>query len=403
MAASVSAWSKPGAWALDAEEHDAAVAVGNALDVSSLAAESQQQQHDFPSLAAAAASKTSKKKKKPQPVSLAEFTSGKPVSYGAGGRGLSSAAFAPDEHLALPTGPRERSAEELERSSSRGFGYSYGSRGRTNGEEANPDRWGAGRVSDEPRRGGFGGFNRDLEPSRADEIDDWGAAKKSSVPERRERVGGGRGALFESHSRADESDSWISTKSAAPPRAGSGGGFVGSRERMGGFDMLNKKGSNGGRDDSDTWARNKDFTAADAWKREEDVSNGGRRRLVLQPRSLPLSNGDNVKPVQGEKNLESPEKKSRASNPFGAARPREEVLAEKGQDWKEIEEKLEFTKIRDAQRESVSVSKKGFGTSNGSTDSENSWRKPLTTETSPRNDKAENTVPETEAPTADGF
>ncbi|XP_042412451.1 eukaryotic translation initiation factor 4B3-like [Zingiber officinale] len=393
MAASVSAWLKPGGWALDAEEHDAALAVGNDLNVSSLELEPQQQ--DFPSLATAAASKTSKKKKKPQPVSLAEFTSGKPVSYGAGRRALSSAALTPDELLALPTGPRERSAEELERSSSRGFGYSYGSRDRTNGEETNPDRWGASRVSDEPRRGGFGGFNRDLEPSRADEIDDWGASKKSSVPERRERVGGGKGPLFESHSRADESDNWTSTKSAAPPRAaGGGGGFVGSRDRMSGFDMLNKDESTGGRADSDTWGRKKDFTTADAWKKEEDVSNGPRRRLVLQPRSLPLSNGDNIKPVQGETHIVSPEKKSRASNPFGAARPREEVLAEKGQDWKEIEEKLEFTKIRDAQCESVSVSKKGFGTSNGSTDSENSWRKPLTTETSPRNDKAENTVPE---------
>ncbi|VFQ78389.1 unnamed protein product [Cuscuta campestris] len=64
--------------------------------------------------------------------------------------------------------------------------------------------------------------------------------------------------------------------------------------------------------------------------------------------------------------------KPKGSNPFGEARPREEVLKEKGQDWKEIEQKLESMKMKD-------VGKKSFGSSNGRTSpediTERSWRK----------------------------
>ncbi|CAD5176241.1 unnamed protein product [Musa acuminata subsp. malaccensis] len=397
MAASVSAWAKPGAWALDAEEHEATMTKG---DENASSETAQQQQDDFPSLAA---SKTPKKKKKAQAVSLAQFTTGRPVSHGAAGRvSSSSKGLTSDELLLLPTGPRERSAEELERSSARGFGYAYGARGRASGEDTNPTRWGSSRVSDEPRRGGFegsgGGSNRDLEPSRADEIDDWGAAKKSFVPQRRERGGGG-GGFFESQSRADESDSWISSKSvAAPPdgrRIGAGSGFDGPRSRMDGFEMFNKEGSNGGRADSESWGRKKDFTDSETWKRDEERSSGGRRRLVLQHRSLPLSNANTGEQALGEQEKESTEKKSRGSNPFGGARPREDVLAEKGQDWKKIDEKLEAMKIHNA-----SLEKTSFGVTNGTRRSpenhtDGAWRKPETAEASPlREDKIESTVPE---------
>lgn len=76
--------------------------------------------------------------------------------------------------------------------------------------------------------------------------------------------------------------------------------------------------------------------------------------------------------------------KAKGPNPFGWARPREEVLAEKGQDWKKIDEQLESMKIKEA----VVVDKKdGFGKSvSGSGNgraaalpddrSERSWRKP---------------------------
>ncbi|CAA3008159.1 eukaryotic translation initiation factor 4B3-like [Olea europaea subsp. europaea] len=39
--------------------------------------------------------------------------------------------------------------------------------------------------------------------------------------------------------------------------------------------------------------------------------------------------------------------KSKGNNPFGEARPSEDVFKEKEQDWKEIEEKLETTKIKE--------------------------------------------------------
>jgi Plant specific eukaryotic initiation factor 4B len=71
--------------------------------------------------------------------------------------------------------------------------------------------------------------------------------------------------------------------------------------------------------------------------------------------------------------------KGSGSNPFGAARPREEVLAEKGQDWRELEEKLQLAKIGE---EKPSFSKKTIGTGNGTTGTsedrtEQAWRKPV--------------------------
>ncbi|KAM0950347.1 putative plant specific eukaryotic initiation factor 4B [Dioscorea sansibarensis] len=349
--AAVSAWAKPGAWAAAVEEEEKEKGYDSA--------DSSKNASEFPSLAAAAATKTSKKKKA-QPVSLAEFTTGQAVSYGSGNRSVSR-GLSSDEVLQLPTGPRERTAEELERASSRGFGNSsYGNRGGPR-DEANP-RWGSGsgssRVSDEPRRNGFGGggggSNRDLGPSRADEVDDWGAGKRSiGAPERRRESG-----FFDSQSRADESESWVSNKTAPPLSNGrkiNGSGFDGPRERRGGFDAYGKGESNG-RADSDIWG-----------KKKEETSSGGRPRIVLQPRTLPLVNESSGDPPV----------KSKGENPFGAARPREEVLAEKGQDWKKIDEKLELTKIREAPQEGKIFGRKGSRNGNGALEdrAERSWRK----------------------------
>ncbi|RZR83296.1 hypothetical protein BHM03_00009892 [Ensete ventricosum] len=395
---SVSVWAKPSAWALGAEEHESAMAVAKDRNNDVFSSVVSQQQ-DFPSLAVAASS-ASKKKKKAQALTLAEFTTGKPVSHGAGGRrplSSSSKGLTRDELLLLPTGPRERSAEELQGSSSRGFGYSSygGSRDRAfvSGEDSGPTRWGSSRDSDDPRRDGFGGAgggsNGDLLPSRADEIDDWGAAKKSVALERREWGGGG--SFFDSQSRADESDRWTSSKSTAPPAegrriGGAGGGFDGPRERSGGFEMFKREGSNSGGADPETWGRKKDFGDSDTWRREDETGSGGRRRVVLQPRSLPLSNGEQAQGKQAEGS--TTEKKSRGSNPFGQARPREEVLADKGQDWKQIDEKLEASKIQDAQLER-SFDRRGFGVDNGTARSpENgtngAWRRPDTAQASQR-------------------
>nr|DAD48626.1 TPA_asm: hypothetical protein HUJ06_018563 [Nelumbo nucifera] len=86
----------------------------------------------------------------------------------------------------LSTGPCEHTAEELECASSHGF-RSYGSgclhengcgSRYSNGDDALNPRWGSSRVSNEPRKNRS--FYRELAPSRSDEIDDWGAAKKTS-------------------------------------------------------------------------------------------------------------------------------------------------------------------------------------------------------------------------------
>ena len=75
--------------------------------------------------------------------------------------------------------------------------------------------------------------------------------------------------------------------------------------------------------------------------------------------------------------------KPKGVNPFGEARPREQVLAEKGQDWKKIDEQLESVKIKEASG-GDGFGKRGFGSSNGGggratlpeSRTERSWRKP---------------------------
>lgn len=369
----MSAWAKPGAWALDCEEHEAELVPQKIDDFHSNANANANAKAnasgDYPTLAAAAATKT--KKKKGQTLSLQDFT-----AYGTTAKQPPSQAnkgLTPDELLSLPTGPRQRSAEELERS--KGF-RSYGTR------------------DEQPRR--QRDSNRDFAPpSRADEIDDWGAAKKFTAPnsfERRERREGGGGFFSDSQSRADEVDNWASSKTFVPSegrrnerrgvfdsngsggadsdnwakrkeeegrKIGSlGGSFDSLRERRGGsFESSN----GGGSVDSDNWGK----------KREES---GGRPRLNLQPRTLPLGDGQQ----QNNESLVKP----KGTSPFGEARPREEVLKEKGQDWKEIEEKLESEKIKETGEERPpAFGKRGFGSGNwrGSLQEdriERAWRKP---------------------------
>ncbi|KAI3447957.1 hypothetical protein Pfo_004622 [Paulownia fortunei] len=335
MAATVSAWGKPGAWALDSEENDAELLQQHKEDSSvDKGLSNGGETAEFPSLSAAATTKT--KKKKPQALSLQEFSAygvAKPAA--ARPKGLT-----PDEILLLPTGPRQRSAEELDRNKLGGGFRSYGS----------------GPKDEQPRR--QGSFNRDSDrefaPSRADETDDWGAGKKLSVNngfDRRER--GERGSFFgDSQSRADEVDNWASNKSFVPsePRR---------YEKRGGFGL---ESSNGGADSSN-WVKRKEEDGrkiggafdslrerrggfesngvdSESWGRKREEGSGGSRpRLSLQPRTLPVS--------EGEKSESANVVKPKGSSPFGEARPREEVLKEKGQDWKEIEEKLESMKIKE--------------------------------------------------------
>ncbi|XP_024032468.1 eukaryotic translation initiation factor 4B3, partial [Morus notabilis] len=241
------------------------------------------------------------------------------------------------------------------------------------GDESSKSRWG----SDRSGGGGFGReANRDLGPSRADEVDNWATSKKPSVAgngfERRDRD---RGGFFDSQSKADESESWVANKSFTPSegrRFGMSGGF--DRERRGGGGGAGFT-SNGGGADSDFWGKKKEDSNGGG-----TVNESGRPRLNLQPRTLPIS----IVTSPGSGPAASTAK-PKGSNPFGEARPREEVLAEKGQDWKKIDEQLDSMKIKEVGEKAEggsSFGNRSFGIGNGrsSDHTEMSWRKPDTTE-----------------------
>ncbi|KAG6413302.1 hypothetical protein SASPL_126011 [Salvia splendens] len=165
MAATVkTAWAKPGAWALDAEENESELLQQQEETVA--APNGHSETTDFPSLALA---KTKKKKK--QVLTLQEFSTysaAKPAAFHV--KGLTT-----DELTALPTGPRERTTEELDRNKLGGGFRSYG----------------GGMRDEQPRRqGSFNReSNRELASSRADETNNW-AGKRSSAGsgfERREK------------------------------------------------------------------------------------------------------------------------------------------------------------------------------------------------------------------------
>ncbi|WCJ39813.1 Eukaryotic translation initiation factor 4B3 [Euphorbia peplus] len=370
MAATVSSpWGKPGAWALDAEEHEDELR--QQLDVSPQinnpsagAAEA-----DFPSLAAAAASKQPKKKKN-QTFSLAEFTSAKPSQLFQPSRG----GVSHDEIANLPTGPRQRSAEELERTRLGGGFRSYGMGSARDGDDSSNSRWGGAnsRVSNRDRDRDS---PRDIQPSRADEIDDWSKTKKSPVgngydrrDSDRNRDRGSGGSFFDSQSKADESDSWVSNKPPSETRrfgAGSGG-----FERRGSFDSLSRD-RYGGADSDSSWGRKREDTSVP----ETGIA---RPKLVLQPRSVAVSNDNGGA------------SKPKGSSPFGDARPREAVLAEQGKDWKEIDEKLDLEVVKGENVKGLS-----FGNGNGRASpwgnppGERSWRKPDVADTQSHPERAE--------------
>ncbi|KAL6882549.1 hypothetical protein ACP4OV_011239 [Aristida adscensionis] len=310
-------WGGVGAWALDAEreeedrEREAAFPAPEPPAAAGGAA-------SFPSLreatAPAAGGGKQKKNKKGTTLSLSEFT-----TYGAAGAPGRRAApleprgLTPEEMMMLPTGPRERSAEELDRS--RGF-RSYGSGfGPGGGGERR------GGFDDDGRRGPPGrGSDLDM-PSRADEADNWGTNKKFTPAPgdsgRRDRFGGPSPL-----GRADDIDDWSRDKKPLPsryPSLGSGGGFR---------DTPSFRDSPGA-SDSDRWVRGGAFSTPVAHN-----GVGERPRLVLDPPKRDTS----------ATSTPSAEVARNRPSPFGAARPREDVLAEKGVDWRKIETEIDQKK-----------------------------------------------------------
>ncbi|KAM7464675.1 hypothetical protein LguiA_032796 [Lonicera macranthoides] len=303
-----------GAWAAEAERAEAEekeeAAAAAAAAARSVGGDSQ----SFPSLRDAVSTKQKKKTK----MSLQEFTM--QGAFPAAGGGAGRRGLTPDEMLRLPTGPKERSPDEMQFGGRLGGGFS--SYGRSSGPPRR-DRDGDGDNSWGANRRSYGGFDDDNrrappprvsdydQPSRADEVDNWAMTKKPMVPFDSGRpnnkysalglgggVGGGGGI-----SRADEVDNWAVGKKpvAIAPRSSSfGSGFRDSGPEP---DRWSRGGGDGGQE---------------------------RRRLVLDP---PRSEMAVFEPVKTNK-----------PNPFGAARPREEILAEKGFDWKKVDMELEGKK-----------------------------------------------------------
>ncbi|CDY21078.1 BnaA08g24470D [Brassica napus] len=254
-------------------------------------------EQSFPSLKEAATSTKSKKKKK---MTLSEFTKG----AGSGSVGMTR-----EQMIQLPTGPRQRSEDEMQRGGIGGGFSSYGG-GRSGGmSRGGDDSNGSWVVVVFPQ------------VSRADEVDDWGKGKKSVAAFDQGRqgrygglgggggsYGGGGGGSYGSGgglSKADEIDNWGAGKSHS---------------------SLTKSSTFGSGPEPDRWARG----VSSGVVQEE------RRRLVLEPRKVVVDDS-------GVSETQTDAKTSKPS-PFGAARPREQVLAEKGLDWKKLDSDIEAKK-----------------------------------------------------------
>ncbi|KAF7124100.1 hypothetical protein RHSIM_Rhsim12G0108800 [Rhododendron simsii] len=285
-------WGKIGAWAADAEAEEAAQKAAAAAAGPS-----------FPSLKEATSSKQPKKKK----MSLQEFTMQQQQQQTSTVRPTaSSTVLTPAELLRLPTSPSNWSAEgKTDYRQRLGGGFSnYDGRDR----EPSADR-------DAPRKSSYGGFHDNRsgaqpssrvsdfdQPSRADEVDNWATEKKTlpSSTNRYSSLGGGVGGGM---SRADEVDNWADGKKPVNPVRSSN---FGSSFR-----------------EPDRWVRGVGFGEGNV---ERDRHS--RPKLALDP------------PRGGAGAVVEVVKRTRPS-PFGEARPREEVLTEKGLDWKKLDLEME--------------------------------------------------------------
>uniref|UniRef100_A0A2P2JXS0 Uncharacterized protein MANES_13G022300 n=1 Tax=Rhizophora mucronata TaxID=61149 RepID=A0A2P2JXS0_RHIMU len=289
-----------GSWAADAEREESE-------EAAAAAASAPTESQSFPSLREAVSAKPKKKK-----MTLNEFY----TASGGRGSGLpaESKGLTPDEMLRLPTGPKERSAEEMQYGRLGGGFYNRsgpppGGRMRDR-DDADAPSWGGG------GRRQYGGFDNERrgppprvsdydQPSRADEVDDWSMAKKalpsldSGRQSRYSSLGGGG---IGGGSRADEVDNWTIGKKPLPARSsvfGSGFGDSGPQ--------------------SDRWTR----VGIHELERE-------RPKLSLDPPRRDAGSNESIR--------------TNRASPFGAARPREEVLAEKGLDWKKLDMEIEAKK-----------------------------------------------------------
>ncbi|PIN22933.1 hypothetical protein CDL12_04342 [Handroanthus impetiginosus] len=294
---SKSPWRNIGDWAAESERAEAEEREAAEKEAAA------QPPPSFPSLKEAV-STTAKQKKKTK-MTLQEFNMQQSPHFGSdASRGLT-----PEEMLRLPTGPKERSPEEMQQGRLGGGFSNYGTRAGSFGSNQGRAREYEGRRSygfpDDDRRGGSPQtrVSEMDQPSRADGVDNWASMKKQTVPEynsiqarpggRYSSLGGGGGTG--GVSRADEVDNWASVKKPiSQPQ---------QQTRFSSF------GSGFSRPEPDRWTRNEQSIAQDPPKLEVEVV----------------------------ANVNKP-------SPFGTARPREEVLAEKGLDWKKLDLDIEAKK-----------------------------------------------------------
>ncbi|CAO2828868.1 unnamed protein product [Amaranthus hypochondriacus] len=290
-------WGGIGSWAAEAEREEAEEKRDKTTTTTTTAATNPQ---TFPSL-----QESIKKKPKKKAIPFSEFVLSTPSG---------STRLTHDELLQLPTAPKPRTSDEEFSGPRLGGGFSnYGDDRRSSRRGFDDDR--------KPRRGDFDSMPPP--PSRADEVDNWGSMKKNISMETRTSGGGGGGRYgsLGGGSRADEVDNWSFGKKLNPgPAVMGGSGSGGGR--------LNSFGS-GFRDSGSDWRRG--GGGGGVGERESGL---GRLKLVLDPPTG--RNGEN-----GEEGV----KKVNKANPFGAARPREEILAEKGLDWKKLDLEIEAKKV----------------------------------------------------------
>ncbi|GBG67814.1 hypothetical protein CBR_g935 [Chara braunii] len=380
-----------GAWATAAEEEEEeAKKQAKLFPVPMAAVKGQDAEAAFPSLVDSVAGIKGKKKKDRNTVSLSEFTIG--MRTGLGNRKFEpSSGLTTEEYLTLPKGPRDRTGEEEDPSrAGRGFNfYKGGGGGRGFGDEERGRGGFGGGYGDE--RGGMGDRRERAEdlPSRADESDNWGSSKKvvtASLSMPRES---GRGGMFFSGggggdrygedsrvsdrdlpSRADEVDNWAATKKITSSQS-----FNLDRRSYGSRYEDDRRGvgpepDGPSRADGDWGVRRPapamvtrsydSFETADRWRpaataptRPEGAPPTERPKLNLLKRTVPPSSSSPALPKEGEAAAAAaaapaaaPAPRPSKPNPFGNAKPREEVLMEKGQDWRKLDAELEHKDLR---------------------------------------------------------
>eukprot|EP00891_Asterochloris_glomerata_P000031 jgi/Astpho2/31/fgenesh1_pg.00001_%23_15_t len=352
-----------GAWSDQVEEAEASGSLAGAPDEA------------FPDLSTAATIKDSRKeKKKKQTMSLADFQAGPKASYKPPSASSRARTAKTDDDIVLPTAPKPRDDDDDGRGP--GLGGAFARDGRDYSQRVGGSR------RDDDEEGG----PHDDGPSRADQADNWGKDRKfvagqggdkergfggGNFRDRNfddaERSGGGAEEEDTGPSRADQSDNWGRDRRPQEPDnrdRGRSRGFE-DRPRMGGFRDRDSSGDRGFEpvgpsraDEEDRWSRKFAPAAsrsppraqhvsdtADRWMRSGPAPSQAstaeqpafeRKRLQLKPRSLPapeLPTPPEPKPdeLKTERQPQAaPAAPKPRSNPFGQARPREEVLKEKG-------------------------------------------------------------------------